>query len=90
MRIWQALTISSMALLSLTKAQLNVARSKQFKVNTIMALDRLLTLRDTGSDHLTLELSCKHPKGDIITRTYYFNGVTRDKIGEPLCPAIND
>lgn len=90
MRIWQALTISSMALLSLTKAQLNVARSKQFKVNTLMALDRLLTLRDTGSDHLTLELSCKHPKGDSITRTYYFNGVTRDRIGDPLCPAQDD
>ena len=49
MRVFRTL-LSSMALLGLTQAQLDVYRAKQFSFVSLTALDRLLTLVDDGKD----------------------------------------
>ena len=56
-------------------------------------MDRLLTLEDggggsgSGMDDLVLELSCANPESGLESRSFYYNDVSRDKIGRKMCPA---
>jgi len=76
--------VSSMALLSLTKAQLDVFRAKQFDLKSLTALDRLLTLVDNGQDQIEVTLQCMRDPRPPATfpryktsdpRKYYFNNI---------------
>jgi len=76
--------LTSMMLLGLTKAQLDVYRAKAFTIGTLTPLDRLLNLGDNVEDNLVLEVKCDD---NTNSREFWYNGIGMDTIGTPVCPS---
>jgi len=76
--------LSSMMLLSLTKAQLGVYRSKAFTMGALSPLNRILNIGDNVEDNLILNVKCDDGTNE---RDFYYNGITKDDINQWLCPA---
>jgi hypothetical protein len=76
--------LTSMMLLGLTKAQLDVYRAKAFTIGTLTPLDRLLNLGSLATDNLVLEVKCDD---NTNKREFWYNDVTSDTIGKPICPS---
>ena len=76
--------LTSMMLLGLTQAQLDVYRWKAFTIGTLTPLDRLLNLGQNVQDDLVLEVKCSD---NANMREFWYNGISTDEIGTPLCPS---
>ena len=76
--------LTSMMLLGLTKAQLDVYRYKAFTIGTLTPLDRLLNLGDNVQDDLVLEVKCDD---NTNSREFWYNGIGTEHIGTPICPS---
>ena len=81
--------LTSMMLLGLTKAQLDVYRAKAFTIGTLTPLDRLLNLGSLATDNLVLEVKCDDEDVGSPTnkREFWYNDVTSDTIGKAICPS---
>ena len=76
--------LTSMMLLGLTKAQLDVYRWKAFTMGTLTPRGRLLNIGDNVQDDLILNVKCDDSTNE---RDFWYNGITYAHVGSNLCPA---
>ena len=76
--------LTSMMLLGLTKAQLDVYRWKAFTIGSLTPLERILDIGDNVQDDLILNVRCDDNTNE---RDFWYNGITYGDVGSFICPA---